>query len=260
VKSLKLDRKRSGDTAVRDQITPMYDHRPIYNEQSWELDDAPSLTVTPASRFGYTAAASSCAPCAYSVVAAQRGECLELRWAYTTVKFRVSCVSSTSAYLETECDSTLKLVPFVALYWALTDANCAKWRAAIADFSTPRRAAIDLLQWNNAGYAAAGAPAITAFAAPVRTWQEEVVHNNLAAVVEVASSDVCIGVALYALQEFPVLGLTQGSEPAKKANMQVCEFTVRTLGCAQPDAVCAQRHDARRSDDRTAANKRARWG
>jgi hypothetical protein len=262
VKSLKLDKTRSHDVAAYERGMPMHAQRPIYNEQSWEADDTPR-PLTSASRFNYNPAESRGAPCAYSVVAAQQGECLELRLAYATVKFSVSMIGTTSAYVYTACDSTLKLVSFVALFWANTEQNCAKWRATIADFSTPRADDIALLQWNNADYAATGQPAITEFAAPSHPvgWQEELVHNGLATGVGVAGAAARIGVALYALPEFPLLGLTQCAVPAKKTHMQVCAFTVRTLGSAQPSRVRAQRSDIVRIEHHTAAaNKRARWG
>jgi hypothetical protein len=52
MKSLKLD-DRANDDADNDEYhkLSLHDERPIYNQHSWEMYDAPELPITPASRF-----------------------------------------------------------------------------------------------------------------------------------------------------------------------------------------------------------------
>jgi hypothetical protein len=183
------------------------------------------------------------------VIGIQPENCLQLQWADTAVKFSVSSVSNTYVHLEASVGGTLKLVPLVALYWALTADNCEQWRAAIATFTTDTAATVAALQWENADYAATGQPAITEFAAPEK--MIELVFDGAAAYRSVAAHTTSIGIALYALPAFPVLGLSQRPVDIDKKHMRVCEFTVHTLGCAQPSNTSC-------SDAGTTSNKRAR--
>jgi hypothetical protein len=121
--------------------------------------------------------------------------------------------------------------------WHFTEERTELWSTLITDFSTDNCTEFDKLKWKCADYAAAGQHAITQFDAPKQAQLVTTIGSGFHWFVPAAEMhSQRFGIALYTRPYFQPMGFTRqclySCGPTDK--YEVCDFTVRTLGCAQP--------------------------
>jgi hypothetical protein len=241
-----------------EMIMPRSGGRVIYSEPSWRADSKSDSTVAAGvSRFGHTATepASSVTPCDHGVVSMQNDSVLQLHCGEVSVEFKVrtrlnesdefSTSAFTSVYLNSSCNSSSKLVPLCAVAYELTEQNCARWSADIAEHRVNSDngyaalwdvretaqfiAVLTALTDDNPNYIVGGedpkvVPLVHNEFGVVRSWRIE-------AGAQPQLSARRIGIALYERPCFDIMGFD--TEPVCRRHnpdtMRVCGFTVRTL-------------------------------
>jgi hypothetical protein len=130
-----------------------------------------------------------------------------------------------------------ELVPMTATVWLFREEHTELWTSLIANFSTDNRTDFERLKWKCTDYTAAGQHAITQFKTPQQVQVVTTTDLSLQWFLPVDElQGHGFGVALYTLPCFPPMGFSKLCIYACEENdkFKVCDFTVRTLGCAQP--------------------------
>jgi hypothetical protein len=140
--------------------------------------------------------------------------------------------------LYSTCVNTSKLAPMTASIWDLDDESAGGWRAAVATASINDTSGA--VVWDAADYQARDQNAITQFSAPKKAELVHTVNSTNVSYWHVDATHLLrkrIGIALYERACFPPMGFGEQILYGLSSNIgeyQVCDFTVRTLGCAQP--------------------------
>jgi hypothetical protein len=254
------DEEEDGFDCDEEMMMPRSGGRVIYSEQSWRAESSNDITAAAGvSRFGHTATdpARRVTACDHGVVPMQSDSALTLHCGDVSVQFKVRTSGENGAvtwvHIDSSCSSSSKLVPLCAVAYELTKENSAAWSAAIAEQSvesgadyarkwvccstsqsTPENADEDNAHKTvvaETGHARV-APLVHNEFCAVRSWRFE---GDTAAEL----ADKRIGIALYERPCFDIMGFD--TEPVCRRHnpdtMRVCDFTLRTLGCALPKKV-----------------------